>query len=208
MIRNEKKMKMNNERKGGGKLKKIFLSLFAIILAVGIGNFANATICDVTDVSGSVACKDGIGNNDSMDTLNNNLFFGFDDWVFLQKKEIPEGFTTTVDINLIVSPDSPSSSGTWAFDSVAWSFYEDLLIVLKDGVVVSNGRLFWFAYLLDDITKPISGTWAYPEGKTLSHLAVYGRIGTPVPEPATMLLLGTGLIGLAGLGRKKFFKKG
>lgn len=45
------------------------------------------------------------------------------------------------------------------------------------------------------------------DGDKLFSVSEIQAYGTPVPEPTTMLLLGIGLIGLAGLGSRRFIKK-
>lgn len=64
----------------------------------------------------------------------------------------------------------------------------------KTYLFTNEGNLRYGAFAISDIDYK-------DDIASVSHISIFGSI--PVPEPATMMLLGFGLLGLAGVSRRK-----
>lgn len=173
------------------------------------------------DLTPSAQCAyvydDGSPNgnaNDSESALNGLNLFGQSAWNILGKQEQEgSGFAddpgTTNLINLAVDGNEALNAGTWSFDSGAWSSYDPIALVMKDGnnapappQSASNG---FYVYLLEATTS--SGIWDTLDtfgGAQLSHMSAYGvRGGVEIPAPGVLGLFGLGLLALFGVSRRR-----
>ena len=209
----------------------------AVALAVGValGVPAHASLIDCdsptldTDISGrvtpSIGCQilepisgPNSNVNDSLSLINEEMYFGHDDWLFDGKWEDPTPSGADALLPLIPDPDAPATlidfdgdaqSGNWTLlNNSLWDLYSDLMFIFKDG---ANTNLVGYlmevgategSYDSPFISPPFEFQGSGP--RDISHISIYMREnGVQIPAPGVLGLFGLGLLGLGWTLRRR-----
>ena len=177
-------------------MKKISILLFSVVLILSFFGIANAIPTTWTDPYSANVLMD-----------RSNSFYSYDHDITSVGFNPGVDSVLTWDITLYFTDDSRRDLSEWAFVNLPGliadrTFEVDFNDSIYTGFSVAGTISLNIDGLLSVDIYRTSGDF-YFKGSTLN---AYGD-SAPVPEPATMLLLGTGLFGLAVGSRKKIFKK-
>jgi hypothetical protein len=188
--------------------RTLLIGCMAVVLAL-VGSRAEADGISLSP--DSVGCSTGSNKNlsgqaliDVLEGVNSTCEFDVTGSLSLLYKSDAGGsdsgtFSSAYDT--VFSPTSTDASGATIFQTVSGTYMDCTVcyLVVKDGNN-SPAQYFFDISGWDGSTISLTGFWLNTQGG-ISNVAIWGSAVT-VPEPATLLLLGTGL-GLAALRQRR-----
>jgi hypothetical protein len=204
-------------------VKKFTVFFCSVILVLGAVGFAGATPVYFDVAGGSVT----LSNIDSYPIGWTSLSAATVPTLSNESFTIADGGTQSIEFFTLTA----SGLGVGSANISASLFFTTPVGLIGSGSgeaewgtffgMISGGKLTWDANTLPDVVTLADGNVVsidFEDGIEIGlgdtatvHAYISnhggGAGGAPVPEPATMFLLGSGMLGLVAVGRKRFNKK-